>query len=105
MQLGVELLALRATAKSNCAFGRLVRAAAIKMRSSDVSAAMLVARLYAGRSEIVDRLSWGALFRLSSPTTPLSVRQAIEARVITGEKIVASDPVRARDQPATRMAA
>ena len=74
-----------------------------------------VARAYAGgRDEIIARLSWDCLVRLSSPSMPATARQAIEARVIAGENIVASDIVRARqaahasrkpaDQPASMAA-
>ena len=76
------------------------------------SEAMKVARLNAGREEITGRLSWDCLVRLASPTLPAAARQALEARVIAVEKIVASDIARARhahasrsDQTATRMAA
>ena len=47
-------------------------------------------------AEIITRLSWDCLVRLSSPSMPAMARQAIEARVIAGENIVASDIVRAR---------
>ena len=65
-------------------------------------------------AEIITRLSWDCLVRLSSPSMPAMARQAIEARVIAGENIVASDIVRARqaahasrkpaDQPASMAA-
>ena len=102
VNLGVELLALRATAKSNCAFGRLVRAHGIDMPASDVTAAMWVARLYADRPEIFTRLSWGALTKLASPTLTPRARQAIEVRIAAGEKIVAADIVRARQAHAAQ---
>ena len=50
--------------------------------------------------------------RLSSPTLPAPARQGLEARILAGETVVATDIVRARqahasrrDQPETRMAA
>src|ERR1035437_2354116 len=114
--LGMDLIALRATIQSNCAFGRQVRRR-FEVDAQLAGELMKVARAYGTRPEIFTRLSWDCLVRLSSPSMSATARQAIEARVIAGEKIVASDIVRARgtlkngrpprrsaDQPA-RMAA
>ena len=116
LQLGVELLALRATIKSNAAFGRAVRAR-YDVPAADVSEAMQVTRLYAGRDEIVNRLSWAALVRLSSPSMPASVRQDLEDKIAAGYRISCRNIERARgtlkpgrprrpaDPPAMRIAA
>ena len=55
-----------------------------------------ISRLGDTRPEIFTRMSCNALVLLSSPTMPVQARQAIEARVIAGEKIVAADIIRAR---------
>jgi hypothetical protein len=114
--LGMDLIALRATIQSNCAFGRQVRRR-FEVDAQLAGELMKVARAFGTRPAIFTRLSWDCLVRLSSPSMSATARQAIEARVIAGEKIVASDIVRARgtlkngrpprrsaDQPA-RMAA
>jgi hypothetical protein len=97
VKLGTDLLALRAKAKSNRAFGRAMRTK-FDVDGQLASEAAKVARLYAGRDEIITRLSWDCLVRLSSPSMPAAARQDIKTRVIAGEKIVASDIVRARGQ-------
>jgi hypothetical protein len=110
--LGLELVALRSTIRGNRAFGRQVRAR-YDIDAQLASESMKVARLYGGRDEIITRLSWDCLRRLAATSMPATARQAIEAKVIAGEKIVASDIDRARqahaarptNQPATRMAA
>ena len=51
----VELLVLKATARSNVAFGRAVRRAGFDLPASFVTKAMQVAKHYADRPEIVDR--------------------------------------------------
>jgi propanediol dehydratase large subunit len=95
VQLGVELLALRSTIKSNRAFGRQVRAK-FDIDAQHASEVMKVARIYAGRNEITTRLSWDCLVRLASASMPAAARRELEARLVAGEKIVASDIVRAR---------
>jgi hypothetical protein len=114
--LGMDLIALRATIKSNCAFGRQVRRR-FEVDAQHSCEVMKVARAFGTRPEIYRRLSWEGLLQLSSPTMPAPVRQRLEARILAGEKIVASDIVRARgtlktgrprrpaDQSAARMAA
>ena len=115
--LGMELIALRATIKSNCAFGRQVRRR-FEVDAQHSCEVMKVARAYGTRPEIYQRMSWEGLLQLASPTMPAPVRQRLEARILAGEKIVASDIVRARgtlkngrpprrsaSQPAPQMAA
>ena len=114
--LGMELIALRATIKSNCAFGRQVRRR-FEIDAQHSCEVMKVARAYGAKPGIYQRMSWEALLKLSSPTMPAPVRLRLEARILAGEKIVASDIVRARgtlktgrprrpaEQPAPRMAA
>ena len=93
--LGMELIALRATIKSNCAFGRQVRRR-FEIDAQHSCEVMKVARAYGAKPEIYRRLSWEGLLQLASPTMPAPVRQRLEARILAGEKVVASDIVRAR---------
>lgn len=114
--LGLELLKLRSAIKSNREYGRQVR------RQFDIETklavnALKVARIYGVRPEIYTRLSWDALVTLSSPSLPAAVREALERRIIAGERIgapeirVASGALKAgkrgrqTDQRAQRMAA
>lgn len=113
--LGVELLALRSAIKSNATFGRAVR------RQFDVDGqhaceVMKVARVYGARPEIFTRLSWNALLHLASPNLPAAAREALEYRIIAGERIGAPEIRRAhgalkvgkqgrQDQRAQRLAA
>jgi hypothetical protein len=112
----MELIALRATIKSNCAFGRQVRRR-FDIDGQHACETMKVARAYGTRPEIFTRLSWNALVMLASPSMPAAVRQDLEARILAGEPIGAPQIRRARgklrsgrprrpsDQPALRMAA
>jgi hypothetical protein len=108
--LGVKLLELRSTAKSNREFGRL------RDRLFDVDTmigvrAMMVARVHADKPAIYRRLSWKAVRDLASPTMPAPVRQDLEARILAGERIGGPQIRRARQaharagQRATLMAA
>jgi hypothetical protein len=77
IRLGLDLLALRATIKSNYAFGRAVR------RQFDIDGQhcceiMMVARVYGARPEIFTRLSWNALLDLASLALPAATRAALE---------------------------
>jgi hypothetical protein len=58
--------------------------------------AMKVARVYGARPEIYRRLSWNALFELSSPKMAQSVRKALEAKIIAGESVTAPQIRKAR---------
>jgi hypothetical protein len=112
---GMKLLALRATIKGNCAFGRAVRRE-FDIDAQDAAEMMKVARAYGSRPEIFTRLSWVALVTLSSPALPVAAREALESRIRAGEAIGApeiraargplrSGPRRQAGQPAARMAA
>jgi hypothetical protein len=84
--LGLELLELRSEIKSNYAFGRAVR------RQFDIDGqhaceVMKVARVYGARPEIFTRLSWNALLHLASPALPAPAREALERRIVAGERI------------------
>jgi hypothetical protein len=94
--LGNQLLALRAATASNARFGRLVRKQ-FDVDGQQACELMKVARAYGAKPEIYQRLSWEGLIQLASPTMPAPVRQRLEARILAGEKIVASDIVRARE--------
>ncbi|HEU4805271.1 MAG TPA: hypothetical protein VFS91_05610, partial [Nitrobacter sp.] len=90
IRLGLELLALRSAIKSQQEYGRQVR------RQFDIEtklavAALKVARLYGARPEIYTRLSWNALVTLASPTVPAAARDALERRIIAGERIRAPE--------------
>ena len=114
IELGMQLLALRAITPGNCAFGRLVRKQ-LDLDQASATEAMRVARLYGRRWEITSRLSWAALVELSL-SIPQSLRRELEASIIAGKRIGAPEIRRARgrlksgrpkqtDQPALRMAA
>jgi hypothetical protein len=90
IELGLKLLALRSTNKSNCTFGRAVR------RQFDIDGqhaceVMKVARVYGAKPEIYTRLSWNALVTLASPTVPAAARDALKRRIIAGERISAPE--------------
>jgi len=112
--LGLELLALRATVKSNYAFGRQVRHR-FDIDGQHACEVMKVARAYGTRPEIFTRLSWNALLHLASPALPAPAREVLERRIAAGEKIGAPEIRAARgarkagkrqaDGPARRMAA
>ena len=97
VQLGLELLALRSAIKSHQEYGRQVR------RKFDIETklavnALKVARRYGARPEIFTRLSWNALAHLASPTLPAGARQALERRIIAGERIGAPEIRRAHGE-------
>jgi hypothetical protein len=114
VELGTQLMALRAITPGNCAFGRLVRKQ-FDLDQACATEAMRVARLYGRRWEITSRLSWAALVELSL-SIPQLLRRELEANIIAGKRIGAPEIRRARgrhksgrpkraDQPALRMAA
>jgi hypothetical protein len=96
IELGVALLALRASMPSNAQFGREVHMRFPGVDQITASEAMKVARTYGTRPEIYRRLSWIALFELSSPKMAPSVRQALEAKILAGQSITALQIRRAR---------
>jgi hypothetical protein len=82
----MELIALRATIKSNCAFGRQVRRR-FEIDAQHSCEVMKVARAFGTRPEIYQRMSWEGLLQLASPTMPAPVRQDLERRILAGERI------------------
>lgn len=116
ISLGKELLDLRSQFKTNIQFGRAVRAKFPDLDNQTASLHAMVARAYADKPQIFRRLSWHALVQLSSPTLPVDAWEALERRVLAGDKIGANDvratrealkpgrPQRQADQR-TRMAA
>jgi hypothetical protein len=96
IELGVALLVLRAATPSNTQFGRDVRRRFPGVDQITASEAMKVARAYGTRPEIYRRLSWIALFELSSPKMAPSMRQALEARILAGESVTAPQIRKAR---------
>jgi hypothetical protein len=92
--LGSELLALKATAGWR-QFGRQAHAQ-FGIEPLAIASLTSVARLYANRPEITSRLSWNALTELSSRSLPASIRQDIEARILAGYRVVATDITKAR---------
>ncbi|WP_425907614.1 hypothetical protein [Nitrobacter sp. TKz-YC02] len=114
--LGLQLLALRSANKSNGAFGRAVRRQ-FDIDGQQACEVMKVARVYGGRPEIYSRISWNALLHLASPALSASAREALERRIIAGERIGAPEiraargalksgrPLHPPDQPAQWMAA
>lgn len=101
MALGMALIALRTRIKSNRAFGRAVRSQ-FDVDPMHAVECKRAARAYGDRPDIYCRLSWNALVLLSSPTLPARARQHLEARILAGEKIVATDIIRARQAHAER---
>jgi hypothetical protein len=88
--LGLELLALRSTIRSNAAFGHAVRHR-FNVDGQHACEAMKAARMYGHRPEVFTRLSWNALLHLASPTLPAAAREALEARILAGERIGAGE--------------
>jgi hypothetical protein len=84
--LGMKLLELRSTAKSNREFGTL-RNKLFDVDTLTGVKAMMVARVYGHRPEIYRRLSWKAVRDLASQTMPAPVRQDLEARILAGQSI------------------
>jgi hypothetical protein len=96
-------VALRAQVKSNRAFGRAVRAQ-FDIDAQHAVECAAAARAYGTRPEIFGKLSWDALVVLSSSTMPALVRQALEARILAGERIGGPQIRRARRAHAQRRA-
>jgi hypothetical protein len=88
---------------SNRRFGREARAR-FNVDQIQASRAMRVARLYAERAEIYRAVSWRTLVELASPKMSPPVRQALEAKVIAGERVSAPRIRRAREAHAQRRA-
>jgi hypothetical protein len=92
--VGVELLAMKATA----GYRQFGRTAHDRFGLEPLAATphMQVARLYGDRPDITSRLTWDTLKKLSAPSLPASIRQDLEAALMTGKRVVAGDIVRAR---------
>jgi hypothetical protein len=101
IRLGFELLALRSEIKHNATFGHRVRRR-FDVDTKTAARAMLVARVFGSKPAIYSRLSWIALVTLASPTMPAAVRAALEARIVSGERIGAPEIRRARRARAAR---
>jgi hypothetical protein len=114
--LGLQLLELRAKIKSHCEFGR-ARRQLLDIDTQRAGHLMAVVRAFGTKPEVYRRLSWKALCDMSSPSFPLAAREALESRIIAGERIRAPEIRAARgalkagkrrrqaDQQAQRMAA
>jgi hypothetical protein len=96
IELGMALLALRDATPSNKQFAHDVRKRFPGVDPITASEAMKVARVYGTRPEIYRRLSWIALFELSSPKMAQSVRKALEAKIIAGQSVTAPQIRKAR---------
>ena len=103
IELGRQLVALRADNLSNCAYSRVVRAR-FGIDAQHAGECARVARIYGGRPEVFRRLSWAALLELSA-SMPTPVRQDLEQRVIAGERISNARIRRARQAHAGRQPA
>src|ERR1035437_3684291 len=96
ISLGKERLAVRSPISSNTQFGREVRRRFPGVDQITASESMKVARAYGARPEIYRRLSWIALFELSSPKMSPAVRQRLEGRILAGESVTAPQIRQAR---------
>lgn len=101
IHLGLELLSLRSTIKGNAAFGHAVRHR-FDVDGQHACEVMKVARAYGTRPEIFTRLSWNALLYLASPALPAAAREALERRIVAGERVGAPEIRAARGAPAGR---
>lgn len=103
VQLGRQLLALRAEHPGKRDYGRAKRAR-FNVDVMHAVECVRVARAYGERPEIYRRLFWQGLVELSSPTMPAPVRRVLEVRILAGERIGAPQIRRARKAHADRQA-
>jgi hypothetical protein len=91
--LGVDLIALRNAAGSNHKFSRMARRA---YDIDPVTAGLYVrvAKAFADRRDITDRVNWQVLVALS--VLPETIRQKLEQRILAGEFVGAADIRRSR---------
>lgn len=83
------------------------------MSATEGAAAMSVARRYADRPDITERVSFITLVALASPSFSNVIRSELEAAIIAGKRVARTDVIRARGplptgrpkQSAQRMAA
>jgi hypothetical protein len=87
---GLEMLALRAEIKHNMSFGRALRRR-FEVDGQEASELMRAARAYGSRPDIYRRLSWAALLALSSQAMPGEVRNTLEERIRSGERVAAHE--------------
>lgn len=95
IELGAQLWAARSTAAPNVKFGRHIRNG-FRVSASEASELMRIWRGYGTRPEIFERVSWAALRELSSPSMPAGLRMELEAKIVAGENVAASDIRRSR---------
>lgn len=88
--LGLELVALRSTIRSNREFSWAVRRG-FDVDGQQACELMKVARAYGTMPEVFARLSWNALLHLASPALPAAAREALEGRIVAGERIGAPE--------------
>jgi hypothetical protein len=62
-----------------------------RLSPGDLAALLHVSARYCARPEIFTRASWKVLTALASPSTPADVRQAIEARILVGERVTVAN--------------
>jgi hypothetical protein len=115
IQLGCELLVRRAAINSNVDVGEMYREVGID-DTKLATECVRVARVYAERPDVTERVRWNVLVALCSPSLSEDQRQDFERRIIAGQKVQAKQiklargrlrngrPKRGADQPA-RMAA
>ena len=96
IEIGMKLLALRSTVKSNRAFGELRKRNFPDLDNQEASELMKVARLYGHRPEIYKRTTWQVLAYLASPKLTAATRLRFETAIIAGKKVRAKDVKRAR---------
>jgi hypothetical protein len=94
IELGAALLKLKATVRGEREYYRLRR---FKFGIDDKHAARCerVARMYAAKPEITERLTWAALAELALPM-PDDTREKLEARILAGQRLEATEIRRAR---------
>lgn len=88
--LGLQLLELRAKIKSHREFGR-ARRRLLDIDTQRAGHLMAVVRAFGTKPEVYRRLSWKALCDMSSPSFPVAARDALERRIIAGERIRAPE--------------
>jgi hypothetical protein len=96
LALGRELMALRSKARGNREYGRLRRRHSPDIEPKVADAAVRVAKVYGDKPAITARTDWKTLTTLASPRLPAADRQRFEARILSGERVLASEIRRAR---------
>lgn len=91
IELGRNLLGLRSRFPGNAKFGREREKLFPDVSNQDAANAMRVAKLYDERPEIYRVTKWPVLLALSSRLLPAAKREAIERKLLRGEKICAKE--------------